>query len=53
MTDYPIYKFGGRWICDGPNGRFAAKTKAEVQRLLRETSGQYDRDVHGNPWERP
>jgi hypothetical protein len=40
--DYPIYKFGARWICDGPEGRFSARTKAEAIRLLDETKGHYD-----------
>lgn len=31
---YPIYKFGARWICDGPDGRFHAKTKSEAETLL-------------------
>lgn len=34
---YPVWKFGARWICDGPEGRFHAKTKAEAIRMLRET----------------
>lgn len=33
-STYPIVKFGGRWVCDGPDGRFHASTKTEAQRLL-------------------
>lgn len=41
-TEYPIYKFGSLWVCDGPDGRFFAHTKKEAERLLRETGGAYD-----------
>jgi hypothetical protein len=41
-NEYPVYKFGARWVCEGPKGRFHAHTKRELQRLLRETSGRYD-----------
>lgn len=42
---YPLWREGNRWICDGPNGRFHARTKAEAIRLLRETGGLYDDKV--------
>jgi len=32
---YQAQKFGGRWICDGPNGRFHAKTKAQLVEMLK------------------
>lgn len=32
---YPASKVGGRWICDGPNGRFQAKTKRELIEMLK------------------
>lgn len=44
---YPIVAFGARWVCDGPKGRFHARTKAEAVRLLREAGGSYD--DHGDP----
>lgn len=47
MTEnqYPIVKFGSKWMCDGPEGRFFAHTKAEAIRLLNETGGAYDEQV--------
>lgn len=42
QSEYPIVKFGARWVCDGPKGRFHARTKAEAERLLRETQGLLD-----------
>lgn len=40
-TEFPITKFGGRWICDGPEGRFSARSKKEAQALLDATNGRY------------
>jgi hypothetical protein len=37
MTDYPLYKWGARWICEGPDGHFHARTKTEALRMLTET----------------
>jgi hypothetical protein len=39
---YPLWKQGARWICDGPEGRFHAKTKTEAIRLLRGAAGKHD-----------
>lgn len=36
---YPVYKFGGRWICDGPAGRFHAKTKQQLIELMTNEGG--------------
>lgn len=30
---YPVYKFGARWVCDDPEGRFHAPTKRAARPL--------------------
>ncbi len=44
--EYPVYRQGSRWICEGPHGRFFARSKTDAQRLLRETGGRYDQAAH-------
>ena len=39
-AEFPIVKFGARWVCDGPDGRFHTRTKAEAERLLSEALGR-------------
>jgi hypothetical protein len=35
-TEYPISKFGARWVVDGPRGRFHTRTKREAEAQLAE-----------------
>jgi hypothetical protein len=35
---WPIYKFGGRWICDGPHGRLHALTKRALLEMLEDAA---------------
>lgn len=44
IDGFPIYKGCSHWTCDGPNGRFTAKTKRDLIALLRETGGLYRHD---------
>jgi hypothetical protein len=39
---YPAYRFGGRWICDGPAGRFHARTKRQLVEMLASHQGSAD-----------
>jgi hypothetical protein len=34
VEGYPLFRFGARWICDGPLGRFHTRTKSEATELL-------------------
>lgn len=36
VDPHPIVKFGARWVCDGPLGRFHARTKGDAQAMLAE-----------------
>jgi hypothetical protein len=49
VAAFPISKFGARWVCDGPDGRFHARTKKEVERLLTEVLADEKKpdDPHG------
>lgn len=38
--DYPIVRMGARWVCDGPFGRFHARTKRDAERMLTENGGR-------------